>query len=216
MPELSPPVPAGQVVIRRARTSDIPAIKALVDTYTGQRMLLAKDTVTLYESVQEFRVAELAGTVVGCGAVHVLWEDLGEIRTLAVSPERRGHGVGDLLLDELVAGARELGLRRLFALTFQTQFFARHGFIEIHGTPVDPEVYSQLRRSYDAGIAEFLDLEFVKPNTLGNSRMLLTLAARPEQREVDDASRQREVDDGARQREVDDASRQRMEPVDGR
>ncbi len=179
MPEVNPPHPAGQVVIRRARTSDIPAIKALVDTYTGQRMLLAKDTVTLYESVQEFRVAELAGTVVGCGAVHVLWEDLGEIRTLAVSPERRGHGVGDLLLAELVAGARELGLRRLFALTFQTRFFARHGFIEIHGTPVDPEVYSQLRRSYDAGIAEFLDLEYVKPNTLGNSRMLLTLASRP-------------------------------------
>jgi amino-acid N-acetyltransferase len=179
MPEVNPPHPAGQVVIRRARTGDIPAIKALVDTYTGQRMLLAKDTVTLYESVQEFRVAELAGTVVGCGAVHVLWEDLGEIRTLAVSPERRGHGVGDLLLAELVAGARELGLQRLFALTFQTRFFARHGFVEIHGTPVDPEVYSQLRRSYDAGIAEFLDLEFVKPNTLGNSRMLLTLAGRP-------------------------------------
>jgi amino-acid N-acetyltransferase len=179
MPEVSPPHPAGPVVIRRARTSDIPAIKALVDTYTGQRMLLAKDTVTLYESVQEFRVAEMAGMVVGCGAVHVLWEDLGEIRTLAVSPERRGHGVGDLLLAELVAGARELGLQRLFALTFQTRFFARHGFIEIHGTPVDPEVYSQLRRSYDAGIAEFLDLEFVKPNTLGNSRMLLTLASRP-------------------------------------
>lgn len=199
MPELNPSAPAGQVVIRRARTSDIPAIKALVDTYTGQRMLLAKDTVTLYESVQEFRVAELAGAVVGCGAVHVLWEDLGEIRTLAVSPERRGHGVGDLLLAELVAGARELGLRRLFALTFQTRFFARHGFTEIHGTPVDPEVYSQLRRSYDAGIAEFLDLEYVKPNTLGNSRMLLTLAGRTpdaDQPEASNGARRLEVDDG--------------------
>jgi amino-acid N-acetyltransferase len=191
MPEFSPPGPAGPVVIRRARTSDVPAIKSLVDTYTGQRMLLAKDTVTLYESVQEFRVAELEGQLVGCGAVHVLWEDLGEIRTLAVSPEHRGHGVGDLLLDELVAGARELGLHRLFALTFQTRFFARHGFIEIHGTPVDPEVYSQLRRSYDAGIAEFLDLEYVKPNTLGNSRMLLTLAGPPP------GARLREASNGA-------------------
>ncbi len=196
MPEVSPPSPAGSVVIRRARTSDIPAIKALVDTYTGQRMLLAKDTVTLYESVQEFRVAELGGTVAGCGAVHVLWEDLGEIRTLAVSPERRGHGVGDLLLDELVAGARELGLRRLFALTFQTRFFARHGFTEIHGTPVDPEVYSQLRRSYDAGIAEFLDLEYVKPNTLGNSRMLLTLDGPPAE------DRRRAAGNGDRRREA--------------
>jgi amino-acid N-acetyltransferase len=180
MPETSPASPADEVLIRRARTSDVPAIKGLVDTYTGQRLLLAKDTVTLYESVQEFRVAELAGAVVGCGAVHVLWEDLGEVRTLAVSPELRGLRVGDLLLDELIAGARELGLRRLFALTFQTRFFARHGFVPIEGTPVEPEVYSQLRRSYDAGIAEFLDLEYVKPNTLGNSRMLLTLVPRRE------------------------------------
>jgi amino-acid N-acetyltransferase len=175
MPDVNPPSQVGQVVIRRARTRDIPAISALVHTYTSQRVLLAKDTVTLYESVQEFRVAEIGGEVIGCGALHVLWEDLGEIRTLAVSPERRGHGIGDRLLDELISDARELGLGRLFALTFQTRFFARHGFIEIQGTPVDPEVYSQLLRSYDAGIAEFLDLEFVKPNTLGNSRMLLTL-----------------------------------------
>jgi amino-acid N-acetyltransferase len=175
MPEISPANPGDQVLIRRARTGDVPAIKRLVDTDTGQRVLLAKDTVTLYESVQEFRVAEQDGAVIGCGAVHVLWEDLGEIRTLAVAPERRGRRIGDLLLGELIAGARELGLHRLFALTFQTRFFARHGFVEIDGTPVEPEVYSQLRRSYDAGIAEFLDLEYVKPNTLGNSRMLLTL-----------------------------------------
>ena len=153
----------------------MPAIKSLIDLYTGQRLLLAKDTVTLYESVQEFRVAELAGQVVGCGAVHVLWEDLGEIRTLAVKPEFRGNKIGDLVLAELISSARELGLQRLFALTFQTRFFARHGFVEIEGTPVDSEAYAQLRRSYDAGVAEFLDLEYVKPNTLGNTRMLLTL-----------------------------------------
>jgi amino-acid N-acetyltransferase len=146
-----------------------------VDTYTGQRLLLAKDTVTLYESIQEFWVVELDDEIIACGALHVLWEDLGEIRTLAVSPEHRGLRIGDGILAELILQAKALGLRRLFALTFQTRFFARHGFVEIEGTPVDPEVYSQLRRSYDAGVAEFLDLEYVKPNTLGNSRMLLTL-----------------------------------------
>jgi amino-acid N-acetyltransferase len=164
-----------QPLVRRARTPDIPAIKALIDLYTGQRLLLAKDTVTLYETVQEFRVVEVQGQVVGCGAMHVLWEDLGEIRTVAVRQEFRGHKLGDLLLNELIAAARELGLSRLFALTFQTRFFARHGFVEIEGTPVPAETYAQLRRSYDAGIAEFLDLEYVKPNTLGNSRMLLQL-----------------------------------------
>jgi amino-acid N-acetyltransferase len=169
------PDPTAPVIVRRARTSDVIAIKGLVDTYTGHRLLLAKDTVTLYESVQEFLVADWDGVVVGCGALHVLWQDLGEIRTLAVAPERRGRKIGDLLLAELIEGARQLGLERLFALTFETRFFARHGFSEIEGTPVEPDVYSQLRRSYDAGIAEFLDLEYVKPNTLGNSRMLLTL-----------------------------------------
>ena len=107
--------------------------------------------------------------------MHVLWQDLGEIRTLAVAPDCRGRRIGDRLLSELIECARELGLTRLFALTFQTRFFSRHGFVEIEGTPVDPDTYSQMRRSYDAGVAEFLDLEYVKPNTLGNSRMLLTL-----------------------------------------
>ena len=163
------------VTVRRARTADVPGVKRLIDTYTAERRLLAKDMVTLYEDVQDFVIAEDGGTVVGCGALHVLWADLGEVRTLAVARDRRGEGIGDQLLRALVTTARELGLSRLFALTFETSFFARHGFCEIEGTPVDTEVYAQLRRSYDAGIAEFLDLEYVKPNTLGNSRMLLHL-----------------------------------------
>ena len=162
--------------MRRARTADVPAIKSLVDIYAGAgRKLLAKELVTLYEDVQDFLVAEVDGVVVGCGALHVLWADLGEVRTLAVHPERRGARIGAALLQALVETARELGLSRLFALTFHTEFFARHGFAEIEGTPVDHDTYDALRRSYDPGVAEFLGLEYVKPNTLGNARMLLTL-----------------------------------------
>ncbi|HEY3090355.1 MAG TPA: amino-acid N-acetyltransferase [Jatrophihabitantaceae bacterium] len=164
------------LVVRRARTPDVPAIKALVDIYAGSgRKLLAKELVTLYEDVPDFRVAELDGTVVGCGALHVLWADLGEVRTLAVHPDHLGKRIGERLLQELIDAARELGLSRLFALTFHTDFFARHGFAEIDGAPVDADTYDALRRSYDAGIAEFLGLEFVKPNTLGNTRMILYL-----------------------------------------
>jgi amino-acid N-acetyltransferase len=112
---------------------------------------------------------------VACGALHVLWADLGEIRTLAVSPDHVGQRIGAAVLDELLVTARDLGLSRLFALTFHTDFFARHGFVEIEGAPVDPDTYDALRRSYDPGVAEFLGLEYVKPNTLGNARMLLTL-----------------------------------------
>jgi amino-acid N-acetyltransferase len=164
------------LVVRRARTPDVPTIKALVDIYAGSgRKLLAKELVTLYEDVPDFRVAEVDGRVVGCGALHVLWADLGEVRTLAVHPDHTGKRVGERLLFELIDTARVLGLSRLFALTFHTEFFARHGFVEIDGTPVDADTYDALRRSYDAGIAEFLGLEYVKPNTLGNTRMLLHL-----------------------------------------
>jgi len=112
-------------LIRRARTSDVGAISALVAQNVDSGRLLAKATVTLYEDVQEFWVAERTGDglVAGCGALHVMWED----------------------------------------------------YTEIHGTPVSPQVYAELLRSYDEGVAEFLDLDRVKPNTLGNTRMLCHL-----------------------------------------
>ena len=163
-----------EAVIRRARISDVRGIKAIVDSYVG-RLLLAKQLVTLYEDVQEFWVAERAGKLVGCGALHVLWEDIAELRTIAVVPEATGQGVGHALVDALISVAKDLGLARLFVLTFETSFFAAHGFVEIDGTPVAPEVYEEMRRSVDEGVAEFLDLPYVKPNTLGNTRMLLEL-----------------------------------------
>ncbi|BCJ44442.1 N-acetylglutamate synthase [Actinoplanes ianthinogenes] len=164
------------MLIRRARTGDVKAIRALVDTYTTDRRLLSKATVTLYESVQEFWVAaDEDGTVTGCGALHVMWEDLAEIRTVAVHPDKRGHKIGHKIVAALLDQARELGVRRVFCLTFETGFFGSFGFTEIDGAPVPHAVYEQLLRSYDEGVAEFLDLERVKPNTLGNKRMLLHL-----------------------------------------
>ncbi|HEY6422551.1 MAG TPA: amino-acid N-acetyltransferase [Pseudonocardiaceae bacterium] len=160
--------------LRRARVGDVRRIKDLVDCYVPA-VLLAKQLVTLYEDVQEFWVVEQDDALVGCGALHVLWEDLAEIRTLAVHPDALGCGVGHALVLQLVEQARELGLRRVFVLTFEEHFFSRHGFRVIEGTPVTPEVYEEMRRSHDAGVAEFLDLPYAKPNTLGNTRMLLEL-----------------------------------------
>jgi amino-acid N-acetyltransferase len=162
------------LVVRRARTTDVRGMKTIIDGYVG-RVLLTKPLVTLYEDVQEFWVAELAGELVGCGALHVLWDDIGELRTIAVLPGVRGQGIGHALVDALIVQAKELGVARLFVLTFETKFFAQHGFLEIDGTPVTPEVYEEIRRSLDEGVAEFLDLPYVKPNTLGNTRMLLEL-----------------------------------------
>ena len=162
--------------VRRARTSDVPEFTRLFDIYAG-KILLEKNLVTLYEAVQEFWVVEDAGTVVGCGAMHVLWSDLGEVRTVAVDPSVKGRGAGHLVVAKLIEVARDLELERLFVLTFEVDFFAKHGFAEIDGTPGTAEVYAEMCRSYDTGVAEFLDLSYVKPNTLGNTRMIRDVRA---------------------------------------
>jgi amino-acid N-acetyltransferase len=164
------------VDVRPAITADVLAIRKLVENYAGDGpRLLRKNTVTLYEDVQEFYVAEQDGKIVGCGALHVMWHDLGEIRTVAVDPAIKGQGIGSQIMIALTQRAAALGLTKLFCLTFETHFFAGHGFSPIEESPVDASTYAELLLSGDQGVAEFLDLEHVKPNTLGNTRMLKNL-----------------------------------------
>ncbi len=161
-----------EIIIRNANTKDVKIIRNLIDNYAPDRRLLSKATVTLYEDVTDFMVIEFENKVIGAGAIHVLWEDLAEVRTLAILPEHKFKGFGSKLLESLMKRAKELGVSRIFCLTFETKFFSKHGFIEIEGAQVEPEIYQQLLESYDVGIAEFLDLDKVKPNTLGNTRMI--------------------------------------------
>jgi len=161
-----------EIQIRPAKTNDVSTIRKLVDTYAPERRLLSKATVTLYEAVPDFLVIEKDNSIIGAGAVHVLWEDLAEVRTVAIFPEFKNQGLGSQLLTALLEKAKNSGVKRVFCLTFETKFFAKHGFQEIEGTPVEPEIYQQLLESYDVGVAEFLDLDKVKPNTLGNTRMI--------------------------------------------
>lgn len=164
--------------IRSARTDDVPRMVELMEPLVSRRILLGKDLVDLYAAVPEFLVAvDAEDRVIGYGAVHVMWERLGEVRTLGVSEEWLGRGVGHRLLEALTERALELGLGQLFCLTFETDFFSRHGFEEVseNAELVAAEVYAELLRSNDEGVAEFLDLARVKPNTLGNTRMLKRL-----------------------------------------
>lgn len=160
------------IQIRPARTSDVREIRTLIDSFSTDGSLLSKATVTIFENIQEFLVAAEGDRIIGCGALHVMWEDLAEVRTLAVVPDRSNEGIGSQLLEQLLDKARALGIRRVFCLTFRKEFFGHHGFVEIENTPVGHEVYEQLLQSFDEGVAEFLGLERVKPNTLGNFRML--------------------------------------------
>jgi amino-acid N-acetyltransferase len=158
--------------VRSARTSDVVTIRQIASPLVEKRVLLGKELVELYESIQEFVVAELDGQVVGFGALHVFWQDLAEVRTLAVPESARGRGVGAAILRELLERAKVLGIHRVFCLTFETGFFGSHGFVEISDVPVDAQTYAEMVRSHDEGVAEFLDLARVKQNTLGNTRML--------------------------------------------
>jgi amino-acid N-acetyltransferase len=161
--------------IRPARTSDVPAITEIAQPLVEERILLGKELVEIYEAIQEFVVAEQDGKVIGFGALHVMWQDLAEVRTLAVAKSAKRKGIGAAMLRELLERARVLGVHRVFCLTFEEEFFRSHGFEVISDVPVDSATYAEMVRSHDDGVAEFLDLARVKQNTLGNSRMLLKL-----------------------------------------
>ncbi|MEO0313448.1 MAG: hypothetical protein RL140_678, partial [Actinomycetota bacterium] len=104
-----------------------------------------------------------------------MWEDLAEVRSVIVREDVRGQGVGHLVVSSLMERAKTYGIKRVFCLTFETEFFGRHGFAEISDVPVDEETFAELTRSNDDAVAEFLDLARVKENTLGNTRMLALL-----------------------------------------
>ncbi len=164
------------VLVRSATTADVPSIWALREPLIEKRVLLGRELVEIYESVQELMVAVSPdGHVLACGALHVMWKDLAEVRSLVVSETARGLGLGSKIVEGLLARAKALGIKRVFCLTFETGFFEKLGFEVIDDTPVDAETYAEMVRSSDEGIAEFLDLARVKQNTLGNSRMLKLL-----------------------------------------
>lgn len=170
---------ASQVSVRNARTSDVSAMVDLMAPLVERRILLGKDLVELYGAVPEFVVAvDGDQNVIGYGAIHAMWEHLGEVRTLGVSESWIGKGVGHKLLEAIEVRATELGLTQLFCLTFEVDFFERHGFAAVGEDTqlVAAEVYAELLRSHDEGVAEFLDLARVKPNTLGNTRMIKRLS----------------------------------------
>jgi amino-acid N-acetyltransferase len=164
------------ITVRPAQTGDVRAIQGMRQQLEGSKVLLGHELVSLYESVPEFLVAVgESGAVVGAGALHVMWEDLAEVRSVVVSENLRGTGIGHAVLEGLLAKAKTLGIKRVFCLTFETEFFGKHGFEVISDVPVDEATFEQMVRSHDDGVAEFLDLARVKQNTLGNTRMLKTL-----------------------------------------
>jgi amino-acid N-acetyltransferase len=167
---------SSQIRVRAAQTGDVDAIMELRRPIEGSIVLLSRERVVWFEQIQEIVVAvDATDRVVGAGALHVMWQDLAEVRSLVVAENMRGKGVGHAILNFLLERAAGLGIKRVFCLTFETSFFGKHGFEAISDVPVDAETYEEMLRSHDDGVAEFLDLARVKQNTLGNTRMLKLL-----------------------------------------
>src|SRR5690625_6109946 len=167
-----------EITIRPARIQDVSVIRSMVQPLASERVLLDKDKVAYYEAVQEFLVAENSDAqIMGFGALHVLWDDLAEVRTLATADSFQGRGVGGVVLNALLDKAEALGVEHVFCLTFETSFFQRHGFKVMDNQAVlEPDVFNQLLRSTDDGVSDFLVMSLVNHNTLGNKRMIIELA----------------------------------------
>ncbi|NLP37330.1 MAG: N-acetyltransferase [Firmicutes bacterium] len=116
------------MIIRKAKISDVEDIHKLITYYANQGQMLARARSTLYECIREFSVAEIDNKLVGVGSLHVIWEDLAEVRALAVAPEYVGKGIGKALVHTFLDEAKELGLPKVFSLTYKPGFFFKCGF----------------------------------------------------------------------------------------
>jgi amino-acid N-acetyltransferase len=132
------------MTVRPAHISDAQTICDLVNHYAERGLMLHRSLESVYEDLREFQVAENAeGHLVGCAAVDVFWADLAEVKSLAVRTDARGQGIGSLLLREAIADARRIGVKRLFALTYENDFFARHGFAVIDRDSLPEKVWRE-------------------------------------------------------------------------
>ena len=118
----------GGIVLRRASLDDVPGIARIMADFVAQGVLLPRPVSELYQCIREFHVAERAGEVVACAALRLLWDDLGEVRSLAVRPDHHGSGLGARLVQRVLDDARTLDLPRVIALTREVGFFERCGF----------------------------------------------------------------------------------------
>lgn len=120
--------PNKTLLIRPAVIQDAAAIIEIIQPYVDEDIVLPIPAYRLYERIRDFMVAERDGEVVGCGSLMIMWHDLAEIRSLAVRKGCQGGGVGRRLVSALVDEALALGLKKVFALTYETRFFGSLDF----------------------------------------------------------------------------------------
>ncbi len=160
-------------MIRKAKVKDVPEIYRLVNEQATKGLLLPRSLPSIYEHIRDFWVFEDSGEVVGCVALQVFWEDLAEIRSLAVKEDRRGEGVGRSLVLACLREARDLGISRVFSLTYAKDFFLKLGFKEIEKTELPQKIWTDCVScpkfpSCDE-VAVIIELDHVPPDLLEES-----------------------------------------------
>jgi len=127
----------------KAKITDVEPIHALITYYAEKGLMLARPRAMLYEHLREFTVAKEQGKVIAAGSLHIIWEDLAEIRALAVAPEYANQGLGRRLVEMFIEEARELGIPRIFALTYQQSFFEKCGFHVVEKESLPQKVWKE-------------------------------------------------------------------------
>jgi amino-acid N-acetyltransferase len=140
------PSPGRQPMVRKSRLSDVNEMFRIINYYADRRQMLPKTQLQLYENLRDYSIAVGASapsSVLGCGALHIYWENLAEIRALAVSPDMTHQGVGTALVERLLYEARELEIEQVFLFTYEPRFFARFGFIQVEHRTMPLKVYNE-------------------------------------------------------------------------
>ncbi|MDR3256268.1 MAG: N-acetyltransferase [Endomicrobium sp.] len=134
--------------IRPAKVTDVKEIHKLVEHYANNKEMLHRSLNAIYENIQEFIVLEYEGKIIGCGALHVSWEDLAEVKALAIAEEFKGQGFGRKIVEKLQENAKELGIQKVFSLSFKPEFFKKLGYIVIPKEMLPHKIWSECVNCY--------------------------------------------------------------------
>lgn len=132
-----------QIMIKKAKIGDITKIHKLVNHFAGQDKMLARSLSELYENLRDFLVYEEKGRIYGCVALHMFWEDLAEIKCLAVWESGQKKGIGSRLLKGALKEAKKIGIKKVFALTYEAGFFEKYGFGKVDKSELPHKIWSE-------------------------------------------------------------------------
>ncbi|CAG0953609.1 N-acetyltransferase [Geobacter sp.] len=150
-------------MLRKAQIRDVKNIQKLLTHFASRGDMLSRSLSELYESIRDFYVWEEEGEILGTAALHIIWEDLAEIRSVAVSEDAGRKGIGTQVVNACIAEARELGLKRVFCLTYKPNFFGKFGMRIVDKAELPHKVWGDCMKCVKFPdcdeIAMILDLE---------------------------------------------------------